>query len=272
MDRRARAKVEGIRQRTQYTCMSASMCMALRALGIDCEEDEVNKVMGARPRRGATWENALACGQHYGMRCTLTTPCTISQLRKWTDAGTPVMIAWNPEGRPWSHASLVFDVEEDGTVHVADPNIPDPDETVRVVPKSEFYKQWYEKWPDYLVRRPAMAVEREISSSGRQVMASYRMAVAASRGTETREAFDDYVQAVTDLEVSADLVVVATNKLRSLGFHPDAGQEDYPFAEDIEVVANDIGRWRGELDRRDVRMREKTASRVARRYLRSKEQ
>jgi len=146
--------------------------MCLKALGHVCDEDEVNKVMGATPMKGAAWEHALACAQHYGCRATLTCPSTVAQLKSWTDQGIPVMIAWNPEGREWSHASVVFDVDDDGNVWVADPNIPDPDETVRIVPKSEFYKLWYEKWPRYLVRRPALAIEREITPEGRQVMAA----------------------------------------------------------------------------------------------------
>ena len=145
--------------------------MCLRALGHDCNEDEVNKVMGARPMQGAAWEQALACAQHYGVRATLTTPSTVRQLKAWTDAGKPVMIAWNPEGREWSHASVVFDVDDDLNVYVADPNLPDPDETVRIVPKGDFYKKWYEKWPNYLVRRPALMLDREITVDGRQVMA-----------------------------------------------------------------------------------------------------
>jgi hypothetical protein len=148
------------------------MMMCLQALGYDVVEDEVNKVMGARPLKGAAWEQALACAQHYGVRGTLTMPSTIKQLKEWTDAGKPVMIGWNPEGREWSHASVVFDVDDDMNVHVADPNIPDPDETVRVVPKGEFYKAWYEKFPNYLVRRPALMLDREITPDGRQVMAS----------------------------------------------------------------------------------------------------
>lgn len=168
----AKAGVLPVRQRTQYSCMAASAMMCLRALGHHCDEDEVNKVMGATPMKGAAWEQALATAQHYGCRATLTSPATVAQLKEWTDRGIPVMIAWNPEGREWSHASVVFDVDEDGNVHVADPNIPNPEETVRIVPKGEFYKKWYEKWPRYLVRRPAMAIEREITSDGRQVMAS----------------------------------------------------------------------------------------------------
>ena len=169
----AKADIKPVRQRTQFSCMAASMSMALKCHGQGhCDEDTVNKVMGAKPMQGATWEQALACAQHFGMRGTLTSPCTLKQLKAWTDAGTPVLIAWNPEGREWSHASVVFDVDEDENVHVADPNIPDPDETVRVVPKSEFYAKWYEKWPNYLVRRPAMAIEREVTPEGRQVMAS----------------------------------------------------------------------------------------------------
>ena len=181
----AKASVVPVRQTTQYNCMAASMGMALRACGVapdECTTDIVNKVMGARPMKGAAWEQALACAQHYGCRATLTSPSTVKQLKEWTDAGKPVMIAWNPEGREWSHASVVFDVDDDMNVYVADPNIPDPDETVRVVPKGEFYKKWYEKWPDYLVRRPAMMIDREITADGRQVMAS------AKRGASQKTA------------------------------------------------------------------------------------
>ena len=58
MDRTANASVEPVRQRTQFTCMSTSMMMCLRANGLSCDEDEVNKVMGARPMKGAAWEHA----------------------------------------------------------------------------------------------------------------------------------------------------------------------------------------------------------------------
>lgn len=148
------------------------MSMCLRALGFPVSEastDLVNKVMGAQPMHGAAWEQALACAQHYGCRATLTMPATVEQLKAWTDAGVPVMIAWNPEGRPWSHASVVFDVDADLNVYVADPNIPNPKQTVRVVSEDEFYGKWYEKFPDYLVRRPACAIEREITEDGHQV-------------------------------------------------------------------------------------------------------
>jgi hypothetical protein len=188
----AKADVAPVRQRTQYTCMSTSMMMCLKALGHDLTEDEVNRVMGARAMKGASWEQALACAQHYGCRATLTMPSTVKQLKAWTDKGTPVMIAWNPEGRDWSHASTVFDVTEslpnplpaDATiigdrtdkstrwVWVADPNLPNPEKTHRIVSEDEFYGKWYEKWPDYLVRRPACAIEREITADGKQRMAS----------------------------------------------------------------------------------------------------
>lgn len=179
----ARAEVRPRRQRTQYSCMSCSMAMCLTANGLETDEDTVNEVMGARPMRGAAWEQALACAQHYGMRATLTVPATLAQVKAYTDRGVPVMIAWNPEGREWSHASVVVDVVPDDThgfmVHVADPNIPDPEQTIRIVTKDDFYRKWYEKWPSYLVRRPAMAIEREITPEGRQVMA--RLNTAGNR-------------------------------------------------------------------------------------------
>lgn len=209
--------------------------------------------------KGAAWEDALATAQHYGMRATLTTPSTVNQLKEWTDKGIPVMIAWNPEGRPWSHASVVFDVDDKGTVYVADPNIPDPDETVRVVPKAEFYKKWYEQWPNYLVRRPACAIEREITDDGRQVMASDAV------GTARQE----YLQSVTDLEAVVDRVSHAMNKLRGLGHEPR--DEDYPFMEDIHAVASDITRWRGEVDQKYAAQDQtRVAHRVAQRFLRRK--
>lgn len=168
----AKADVAFIRQETQFSCCAASLASALKAHGKDMTEAGVNKVLGASPMGGATWEAMLATVQYFGLRGTLVVPSTLAQLKAWTDAGIPVVIAWNPEGRPWSHASTVFHVDDDHTVHIMDPNIPDPSETVRVVPKAEFYKKWYEAIGDKLiVRRPAMAVEREVTVDGRQVMA-----------------------------------------------------------------------------------------------------
>ena len=189
MERRiAKADVIPVRQQNQYNCVTTSLCMALRALGVpedECSPARVNKVVGAMPLQGAAWEPMLAAANHYGMRATLTLPSTVRQLKSWTDAGKPVVIAWNPEGREWSHASLVFDVDDDLNVYVADPNIPDPDETVRVVPKGEFYSKWYEKAPQgFLIRRPACVIEREITPDGRQVMASRKK-------TASRMDYDD---------------------------------------------------------------------------------
>ena len=177
----AKANLTPIRQRTQYTCMGASLSMALSAQGVDADEDTVNKVMGCKPMQGASWEQAIGAAQHFGMRATLVSPCALSQLKDWTDRGVAVMIAWNPEGRDWSHASCVFDVDDDGNIHIADPNIPDPDQTVRVIPKDEFFKKWFEKWPNYLVRRPALAIEREITKDGRQILAFSKKAEGSDR-------------------------------------------------------------------------------------------
>lgn len=197
MKRQAKAAVRPMRQSTQYNCMTASMTMCLQANGLppeECSTEMVNAVMGARPMKGASWEQALACAQHYGMRGILMVPCTVKQLKTWTDQGVPVMIAWNPEGREWSHASVVFDVTESEAglmVHVADPNIPNPDKTTRVMTEDEFYGKWFEKWPNYLVRRPGLAIMREITPEGRQVMASNKTAIHRDK---IRELHDEYRQ------------------------------------------------------------------------------
>lgn len=184
MDKAARAEVAQIRQTTQYTCCAASIASALHALGKAVSEDDVNRVLNAAPMAGATWEAMLATVQYFGCRGTLVVPSTPRMLKAWTDRGIPVVIAWNPEGRPWSHASTVFDVTEgaDGklTVHVMDSNIPNPSETTRVMDEDSFCQKWGEKVSESLiVRRPAMAVEREVSVEGRQVVASTQGRVAS---------------------------------------------------------------------------------------------
>lgn len=172
MNKKARAELEPIRQLDQFSCVAASLYMCLKGYGLPCTLQEVAKVMGVKPMVGASWEDAMAAAQHYGFRATLVMPSTIGQLKQWTDSGVPVMIGWNPEGRPWSHASVVFDVTEEGVVFVADPNIPDPEQTVREVPKDEFYKKWSEKAAKYIIRRPALAIEREISKEGQPLVPS----------------------------------------------------------------------------------------------------
>lgn len=169
MRKQARANVPGMRQRTQYTCGATSLTAALRALGKDVTEDQVNDIVGAAPGRGVRWEEVLAAAQYFGCRGTLVVPAMLSQLKEWTSAGLPVLIAWNPEGRPWSHVSVVYDVDEQDNVHIMDPNIPDPAEFFRIVPRAEFFKKWGEQWGDRLiVRRPALVVELEIDEMGRQ--------------------------------------------------------------------------------------------------------
>ena len=179
----AKADVTPKRQYSQYSCVTTSLSMALQAVGIpaaECQTERVNAVLGAMPLQGASWEQAAGAASHYGCRTTLVIPSTLAQVRKWTDAGTPVLIGWNT-GNEWSHASLVFDVT-DTKVFVADPNLPNPDTLVWEGTHDEFYAKWWEKSAQgYKIRRPAMAVEREITTSGRQVMASTQRTTPASR-------------------------------------------------------------------------------------------
>ena len=176
MERQAKADIAHIRQTTQYTCTAASIASAIKAYGRDITEEDVNRVMGAAPMSGATWEAMMATLQYFGFRGTLVIPATPRMLKEWTDQGIPVLIGWNPEGRPWSHASTVFDVTEDETgltIHTMDPNIPNPTKTVRSMHEDEFCQKWYEKMSDTLiVRRPACAVTLEVSTQGQQKVAS----------------------------------------------------------------------------------------------------
>jgi hypothetical protein len=186
MKKESAAAVKQIRQETQFTCVAASIASALKAHGKDQTEADVNKVLGALPMRGASWEETLATIQYFGLRSSLVVPATIHMLRRWTEEGNPVLISWNPEGRPWSHMSVVFKVDAEDNVYVMDSNIPDPDETVRVVPKGEFYKRWSEAYGDSLIiRRPACVVTREITTEGRQVMASSIAKAPWVRGRNT---------------------------------------------------------------------------------------
>lgn len=171
MIKASKADIAFRRQETQYTCCAASIAAALKAHGKDVTEAELNKVLGASPMGGARWEEMLGTLQYFGMRGSLVVPATLGMVRQWTDAGTPVIIAWTPRDRPWAHASVVYNVD-DTYVHVMDPNLPDPTQTSIVLTHEEFYSKWFEKFSDTLyVRRPAMAIEREITVDGRQVQA-----------------------------------------------------------------------------------------------------
>jgi len=171
----AKAEVRLLRQTTQYTCCAASLASAFNCLGLEnITEKEINRILKCEPQRGASWQDILVCCQYFGIRGELVIPCTINTLKEWTDKGLPVVIGWNPEGRPWSHASIVFDVDDKDNVYIMDPNIPNPDETTRILPKEKFYSLWYEKSEEILVRRPAMVLSREVDDQGRQVLASQK--------------------------------------------------------------------------------------------------
>lgn len=182
MEKSAKAKVTPKRQQTQYTCMSTSISMSLQALGVEhANERTVNKVLGALPKQGACWEQAIACCSHYGMRTIMITPASLEVLKSFTDQGYPIVIAYNPEGRQWSHASVIFDITGDGVVYIADPNIPDPDETVRIINKADFYKMWSEPYNGYLVRRPAMVIQPEIDDRGQQTIKTFFTRTASQK-------------------------------------------------------------------------------------------
>jgi len=173
MRKKAKADIPGLRQQTQYTCMATSLTSILQYYDKDVNEKDVNKVLGASAKKGARWEEALGTLQYFGLRGSLVVPATLKMVKNWTDKGIPVMIAWNPEGRPWSHASVISDVDDDlEYITIMDPNIPDPEETFRQVPKKEFYRKWGEDWGDMILRRPAVAVTLEVDAEGRQVVAS----------------------------------------------------------------------------------------------------
>lgn len=172
----ARAEVPMLRQETQYTCCATSIAACLQALGKDLTEQDVNKVLNAGPMRGASWEAMLATVQYFGLRGNLVVPCTVEMLKSWTDKKIPIVIGWNPRNRPWSHASVVLDVTGDPgarMVHIMDPNLPNPSKSELILSEDDFYAKWVEPIGDNLiVRRPAMAVEREVSVGGFQLRAS----------------------------------------------------------------------------------------------------
>jgi hypothetical protein len=89
---------------------------------------------------------------------------------------------------------LIFDVS-DTRVWIADPNIPNPHETIRVLTHDEFYEKWWEKSPQgYKVRRPAMAIMPEITSDGRQIVASSPQMEIEGRWVYVDEAFAKALQ------------------------------------------------------------------------------
>lgn len=175
----SKPKIKPIRQRTQFSCVAASATMCLECFGYTINESQTDRFfIKAKPFFGASWDEIMACMQYFGLRTTLVVPSTVLQLKSWIEQGSPVIISWNPEGKEWSHSSVVFDVVEgkDGRlkVFVADPNIANPSQTVRVLDEDDFYSKWFSKGSNGVVmRRPAMRVEREIDLGGKQTMGRY---------------------------------------------------------------------------------------------------
>lgn len=285
-DKQARAEVAQIRQTTQFTCCAASIASALHALGKKVTEDDVNMVLGAAPMAGATWEAMLATVQYFGCRGTLVVPATPRMLKDWTDKGIPVVIAWNPEGRPWSHASTVFDVKEDEdgklTIYVMDSNIPNPSETTRVMDEDTFCQKWGEKVSDSLiVRRPAMAVTLEVSPQGRQVLASTKAAkrennyyfTVLGEGKKTYREVERDLPALLKREGWTRVEV--HDEMRDEHEEPDPAKHRWAAAHDLRLwelhegdkvrgtgnlSANVAGPW-GHLDKNDHYVSEKVTGR-----------
>lgn len=164
--RKAYADVDPRRQRTQYTCAAASIAMAFHSLGrVRVTEDVVAPHLLDAEGKGASWESMIGVCQFLGGRATMVAPALLSDVRRATDAGQAVVIAWNPNNRPWSHASVVIHVT-DTHVEVADPNLPNPDQLTRTLTHDEFYAVWYEQWSDFLFRRPALFIENEVNTMG----------------------------------------------------------------------------------------------------------
>jgi hypothetical protein len=172
--KKAYVEIEPQRQPNQYSCTATSLSMALQALGIpkfESSVQQVNAVLGAVPLHGASWDQVAGAASHFGCRATLIVPATLEIVKNWTDAKKPVLIGWNT-GNDWSHASLIFDVT-DTQVYIADPNLPNPSENIKILKHNDFYDKWWEKSNEgYKIRRPAMAIEREITPEGKQVVAN----------------------------------------------------------------------------------------------------
>lgn len=144
----------------------------MSAFGKVVDDRDVAKVVGTRPMIGAGWDQLMGAASHLGFRATCVTPSNLKQVREWTDQGIPVVIGWTSSDHGWAHASVIFDVKDE-QVFVADPNISNPEKFVRIFSHDDFYDKWYEKSPKgYLIRRPACAIEPEITVDGRPRFAS----------------------------------------------------------------------------------------------------
>jgi ABC-type bacteriocin/lantibiotic exporter with double-glycine peptidase domain len=162
----AKAIVPIIRQQTQFTCSAVSISACLQFFDKPYNEDDVNRVLKCVPKKGASWEEILLCLQYFGMKGELIVPCNFKILKEWTDNGNPAIIGWNPQGRPWSHASVVCDVSKSKGILIMDPNSVNTDKTLKWWSFDDFSDRWYEKSGDFVVRRPALKVSKEVGVNG----------------------------------------------------------------------------------------------------------
>lgn len=240
-------------QPNQYSCCTTSLSISLISLGFsekECNVERVNDVLGAMPLHGASWDQVAGAASHFGCRAVLVVPCTLKMVRKWTDAGIPVIASWTKPGVSWSHASVIFDVT-DTQVFLADPNVENPDKLTRVFTHDEFYEKWYEMSPQgYKIRRPAMAIMPEITPDGRQMIASQTK--RASWGLLRPEQVSmDIIRAIGERasEYRPKLRIIKSG-LKSEKLTPYMVGLSYDLHSDVSEVMKDPAEWKAEYNKR----------------------
>jgi len=127
-------------------CGPASLRIALRQLGKDVAEKTLAERGGGNPEDGTSPEGLARAARDSGARAKIVENMSIGQLKKLTDAGTPVIVDYQDgpaDSYNNGHYSVASKVGK--TVTLSDPSSKNP---LREVPVGNFVDRWHDEEPN----------------------------------------------------------------------------------------------------------------------------
>ena len=147
-------KLKLYRQKPGF-CGPASMKMVLELYGVKKSEDELGRMTKCSPVVGTPGPNIVAAAKKLGFKAFLKDEATLSDVRKWTEKGIPVIVNWFSEYE--GHYSVAVKVTEKFIY------LMDPERTrMRKMSAERFEGVWFDFTPESRRTRRSLVLRRMI--------------------------------------------------------------------------------------------------------------
>jgi len=147
-------KLKPYRQKPGF-CGPCSMKMVLELYGVKKSEDEFGRMTHCSPVVGTPGPNIVAAAKKLGFKAFLKDGASVSDIRKWTEKGIPVIVDWFSidEG----HYSVAVGVTKK-SIYLMDPEFA----RVRRFPIAKFEELWFDFTPVRKRTRASLVLRRLI--------------------------------------------------------------------------------------------------------------